>query len=227
MSLYSLILKFKEEQEDQLPPLEPVDRFPLHQAAYCCQSKEIEKLLSSGLNPRECDEDGWTPLHYAICYDNKGDCVKLLLKADALSVYTLTERGRLSTLHLAITYNQRNNLIILLPYYCQYLNEMGIYCTNPLSIAITDDNVYFADILIEKGASIITAKRSRGSWLLALQKKQQTVKKVIVQFIGILKRMKFQNAPTNLKGCIPKDLTNALAKYIYETRFYDEWYKMF
>lgn len=38
----------------------------------------ITRLLQRGANPSATDENGWTPLHYAVKKENKGVCLKLL-----------------------------------------------------------------------------------------------------------------------------------------------------
>jgi ankyrin repeat protein len=54
----------------------------LHYAALNGDGASVKHLLSTGLDAKQADDDGWTPLHFA-AQSNAAEVVKLLLKAGA------------------------------------------------------------------------------------------------------------------------------------------------
>ncbi|TKR95099.1 hypothetical protein L596_009314 [Steinernema carpocapsae] len=74
-------------------------RYPLHKAAYDGDALLVKTLLTQGVNPNECDQDSWTPLHYCAFY-NKLKAMQILLNFSASSVNIPNKTGA-TPLHFA------------------------------------------------------------------------------------------------------------------------------
>lgn len=84
--------------EDQMP--RPLNRTPLHLAAYQGYADITKLLLAAKANPSAMSEDGTTPLHTAAAYD-RTEIVKLLI--DGKANFNARDKDEATPLHYAAT----------------------------------------------------------------------------------------------------------------------------
>jgi len=125
--------------------------------------KDVELLLSKGVDVNIKDIDGMTMLHHSIrkCNPSK-EIIKLLISVGA-NVNIKNDRGD-TPLHFAVSYCNKNDINLLLDAGAD-VNVFNNQGYSPLDNAIFDGNISMADFLISRGADV-NAKDNKGQTIL-------------------------------------------------------------
>jgi len=110
----------KRRQQASLITCSPGKRTQLHEAAARCNPDEVEKLLHPWVSRDACDEEGRTPLHYAVmCSDvNKGaEIIKMLLRPWPRASPNVRDVHGRTPLHYAVLSRNDVAVKILLEHY--------------------------------------------------------------------------------------------------------------
>jgi len=70
----------KHPKRKERPGVDRAGRTPLHYAAADADVQQVRQLLTTGLIAGASDDDGWTPLHFAV-QSNASDVAMILLDA--------------------------------------------------------------------------------------------------------------------------------------------------
>ncbi|XP_012671527.2 transient receptor potential cation channel subfamily A member 1b [Clupea harengus] len=122
-------------------------------------SLEVIRLLVSatgpeGLNPR--DEQGSTPLHWAVEKHKEGSCALLLdLGADP----NILNTALMSPLHLAISKGHNGMVELLLSFSATDANLEGDLGNSPVMLACSNNNCQALDILFNYGARLCSQNK--------------------------------------------------------------------
>lgn len=137
-----------------------IDNYTLIGAIETGNMERVKKLLNEDNEIHnyinEKDDEGNTPLHYAIYYDNL-ELIELLLKQKNIKVNAKNEKG-FAPLHIVILGNSINSLNIL-----EYLLDNGANINvqdknghTPLHVAISQNDIEVIEMLLERRIKINT-----------------------------------------------------------------------
>mmetsp|Transcript_12021 Transcript_12021/g.29586 ORF Transcript_12021/g.29586 Transcript_12021/m.29586 type:complete len:410 (-) Transcript_12021:336-1565(-) len=134
-----------------------ITRTPIMLAAEQNDIEQFKSLLKE-VDPNVDDEDGWTPLHWAVRYSNV-DLVKMLLEAKA-SVEAKNENGQ-TPLHLAVDKYEGNiEIVKLLLKSGANPNARDRAHMTPYEIATLEESEDIAKLLWQENADPATTRKA-------------------------------------------------------------------
>jgi ankyrin repeat protein len=96
----------------------PGRRSPLHEAVASCDAEKVWKMLHPWVSRDACDEEGRTPLHYAVMCGNEGvEILKMLLRPWPRASPNVRDSGGRTPLHYAAMADNDAAVKILLEHY--------------------------------------------------------------------------------------------------------------
>lgn len=134
-------------------PTKPLDsdrlwRTPLHYAAADANAKEVERLISIGLDVNSQDKEAWSPLHFA-AQSQSEDVMKLLLNAGA-NVEAKDRHGNTPLFRAVFCSTGDGKIIALLRAHGANPSSVNQYGVSPVGLARTIANYdvaqFFNDI---------------------------------------------------------------------------------
>lgn len=154
---------------------------------------------------------GWTRLHRAVA-QNDIECTKLLLeqKADPF----IRTNNKNTAFMLAVSYNSRECVRMLLKYETrETLHWENIWRDAAIGIAIRGGHPDYASWIIDAGGGDAFNNTSPPPWCMSLIQQRRNIKHTLIVFHHLGRKNPY----------LKKDVTNKIAKMIWETRDREEW----
>ncbi|XP_068160257.1 transient receptor potential cation channel subfamily A member 1b isoform X2 [Antennarius striatus] len=149
----ALLENLVKKSPEVLSEKDECDASPLHHAAAGGYITLIQ-FITTVMDPQElnsCDEQGDTPLHWAV-EKNKAESCRVLLDLGANP--NILNKALLSPLHVAISLGHNNLVELLLSYSATDSNLEGDLGNTPVMLACSINNCEALSILIKQGARL-------------------------------------------------------------------------
>ncbi|XP_052305504.1 uncharacterized protein LOC18110663 isoform X4 [Populus trichocarpa] len=144
----------------------PNGRTALNAAIWVRDDETARKLLEKEKKlTQTTDENGWSPLHYAACYDWSPRIVQVLLEYDASAAYIAETEKRRTALHIAAIQghvNAMKEIVSRCPACCELVDNRGWNALH-YAVASKDTKVFKECLKIPELARLQTEKDDKGN----------------------------------------------------------------
>ncbi|MEE1059293.1 MAG: ankyrin repeat domain-containing protein [Treponema sp.] len=153
-----------------------------HEAASTANVEVIDIIRNAGGNPLSRDKNGNTPFSISLNYGN--DIIKAVLGTDK----TVADSDGNTPIHILISKNEDEKHLENLINWGYPIDTRNSKGYTPLAIAIEDDNIPLAKILLSKGANPFVSidKHGTNAISIALKNNNKTMLENIVKYAGTL-----------------------------------------
>jgi ankyrin repeat protein len=191
----------------------------------CAHRGDIQKLRVT-LTPENINDTfgrGWTVLHYLIRSGNGSvECAKYCV--DLGADLTARDGDECTPLYLASADERNSGIVRVLLDANAIVHATGSDGYTPLYIALRNDYVNVAKLLIDRGAQVSNVEfdsvllTAIPDWVNTFIESRSTCRSVAIIFIGMRKYQR-----TNIIGNIDVNVLKLVSKHIWSSRMDDMW----